>query len=55
MSISESFCLIGYAQVLYFMPSLLCAIPSLYIHLISLGIGGILKVIFLFRNYGKFV
>lgn len=32
-----------------------CVIPSLYVHIIALVAGGLLKAIFLYRNYGKFI
>lgn len=45
--------LCGYSTVLYFIPTILCLIPSMYWHVGMLTIGGILRAIFLFRNYSK--
>jgi hypothetical protein len=55
INIKQSFCLVGYSQVLYFIPTIFCVIPSFYVHIIALLAGGFLKAIFLYRNYGKFV
>ena len=40
-------------MVLYMIPTLLCFIPSLYWHVGMLAVGGVLRGIFLFRNYGS--
>ena len=45
--------LTGYSMVLYMIPTLLCFIPSLYWHVGMLAVGGVLRGIFLFRNYGS--
>jgi hypothetical protein len=55
MSTTASICLVGYSQILYFIPTLLCIIPSFHLHLTVLAIGGCMKVVFLFRNYSSFV
>lgn len=51
----KSFCLVGYSLILYFIPTILCVLPSFLWHAAVLGIGAILRIIFMFRNYGKFV
>ena len=43
--------LTGYSTVLYFIPTFLCLFPSLYWHVAMLALGGILRSIFLWRNY----
>lgn len=45
--------LTGYSVVLYFIPTIFCIIPSLYWHLIMLGVEGLLRAIFLLRNYSS--
>lgn len=45
--------LCGYSTIHYFIPTLLCLIPSLYWHVMMLAIGSFLRTIFLFRNYSQ--
>ena len=45
--------LAGYSIILYYVPTIFCFIPSLYWHIMMLGIGSILRGIFLSRNYTK--
>lgn len=45
--------LTGYSVVLYFIPTILCFIPSLYWHLGMLAAAGALRGFFLFRNYSS--
>ena len=45
--------LCGYSTVHYFIPTLLCLIPSLYWHVIMLAIAAFFRTIFLFRNYAQ--
>ena len=40
-------------MLLYLIPTLLCFIPSLYWHVGMLAIAGVLRGIFLFRNYSS--
>lgn len=51
--LNQSFMLTGYSTVLYFAPTLLCLIPSLYWHVGMLAAGSLLRSIFLFRNYSQ--
>jgi len=34
---------------------MLCVVPSFFWHAAVLGVGALLRIIFLYRNYGKFV
>lgn len=43
----------GYSLVLYFLPTLLCLAPSLYWHVLMLSAAGIIRTIFLSRNYAS--
>lgn len=43
--------LTGYSIVLYFIPTILCLIPSLYWHVGMLALAGLIRVLFLYRNY----
>ena len=45
--------LTGYGTALYFVPTLLCLIPSLYWHVGILALGSLIRAIFLFRNYSS--
>ena len=43
--------LVGYSLILYMIPTAACLIPSLYWHAGMLAIAGLLRSIFLMRNY----
>jgi hypothetical protein len=43
----------GYSLILYFVPTLVCIIPSLYWHILLMAFGSIVRAIFLFRNYAS--
>lgn len=45
--------LCGYSTVLYFIPTILCLIPSLYWHVGMLALGSLIRSFFLFRNYSS--
>jgi hypothetical protein len=45
--------LTGYSTVLYFVPTFLCLIPSLYWHVGMLALAGLIRSLFLFRNYSS--
>ena len=45
--------LAGYSTALYFVPTFLCLIPSLYWHVGMLAAGSLVRSVFLFRNYGS--
>ena len=45
--------LCGYSLVIYFIPTLLCLLPSLYWHVGMLSLQGLLRALFLWRNYGS--
>lgn len=45
--------LTGYSIVLYFIPTILCLIPSLYWHVGMLAVAGLIRSIFLWRNYSS--
>lgn len=45
--------LCGYSVILYFIPTLLCLIPSLYWHVCLLAVGSLFRAIFLYRNYSS--
>lgn len=47
----QSAMLTGYSMILYMLPTFLCFVPSTYWHLIMLAIAGLIRSIFLFRNY----
>lgn len=47
----QSMMLTGYSIVLYFIPTILCLIPSLYWHVGMLAASGLIRCIFLWRNY----
>lgn len=47
----QSMMLCGYSTVLYFIPTILCLLPSLYWHVGMLALSGFLRAIYLYRNY----